>query len=122
MGGNSQGGGSVFSFAEVTFPTNPGILVGLGIFTDGNSWTNFETWITAGIKTTDLDGRSRYNQIVAGYITQENGLSWQGTYKIEAGEFFYMKIRGNTTYEYQLQDRRLTQHEPDALLTAGKNV
>ncbi len=122
MSGSSTGGGSALSFDEVTIATNPGILVGLGCFTDGDAFLNFETYITAGIKTTDQDGRSRYNQLLSGYVTQENGLSWQGTYKIEQGEFFYMKIRGNTTYQYTLTDRRLTQSKPRDLLKADEQL
>lgn len=122
MSGSSTGGGSTSSFTEITIPTSSGILVGLGIFTDGDAFNSFETFITAGIKSTDNNNSSRYNQIVAGYVSQENGLSWQGTYKIEPGEFFYMKIRGNLSFQYHLQDRRLTPQDPKALLTADERT
>ena len=122
MSGSSTGGGSVFSFEEVTIETSPGIIVGLGCFTDGDAFMNFETFITAGIKTTDQRDQSRYNQLLSGYVNQENGLSWTGTYKIEPGEFLYMKIRGNLSYQYNLTDRRYTVDQPKALLTAREDV
>ncbi len=120
MSGSSTGGGSANSYTEVTIATNPGILVGLGCFTDGDAFMNFETFITAGIKSTDGNDQSRYNQLLSGYVNKENGLSWQGTYKIEPGEFFYIKIRGNLTYQYTLTDRRLTQSKPQDLLKADE--
>lgn len=118
MSGSSTGGGSSLSFAEVTFPTSPGIIVGLGCFTEDDAFGSFETFITAGIKTTDQDGRSRYNQLLSGYVNKIAGLSWQGTYKIEPGEFFYMQIRGNLEFQYTLTDRRYTTDQPKELLSA----
>lgn len=120
MSGSSTGGGAVLGYTEETIPTNPGILVGLGCFTDGDAFMNFETFITAGIKTTDSNGQSRYNQLLEGYVNNLQGLSWQGTYKIEPGEFFYMKIRGNLSHQYTLTDRRLTQSKPQDLLKADE--
>lgn len=108
MAVSTPGGSGSATFGEFLTVVSPGILVSLSLFTPNDLAKNFRTYAAIGVKSTDALLQSRRVQLAAGYIREEQGLSWTGFYPLHSGDFIYMFLRGDLDPVFELIERRLT--------------
>lgn len=108
MGTSTTGGGGASSFGEFTQIVSPGILIALSCFAVPELEENFRTYAVIGVKTPDERLSGRLVQLAAGYIREEQALTWTGFYPLQSGDEIYMFLRGNLNPVFSLVDRRLT--------------
>jgi len=117
MGGSTTGGGTSAQQTEITQDADPGILTSLTVFTDTEGNNLFETYVTAGIRIGSGELEGRRVQLLEGYVSYENAVTWTGKLTLVTGDIFYMNVRGNLSSTYKFLDSRAT--DPDRIKRAG---
>jgi hypothetical protein len=101
-------GGGAFGFYSDSQILDPGIIVHLSAFTDYALLQSSDTWVEAGVSAFPFSDASRRACLIAGYITVDKPLFWNGLLTIANDSMLYLKVRGNLAPMIQLFEHRIT--------------
>lgn len=115
-------GGGGYGSAIVTFDLAPGILIGFDVFTEGDLWKSFATFVTVNVCVGGATYDHRQFNLISGYITQFVPLHWQGFIELPPDATCFCRIRGTLSYNIRFVDHRLERGPKTEVIEIAKQL
>lgn len=107
MGFQTPGGLGNPALYYTTQPISPGTLVSLTVWAPQNLLNTGETFVRAGITNAPIQDGGPLFELLAGYVTQDNAVTWTGILPLNSEDKIYLLMRGNLNPSFIVSDRRI---------------
>ncbi len=101
-------GGEGLGTTNLTQIIEPGIIVAASVYTDDDNEQEYQTWANIHICRGGTKRSNRIHQLDAGYVSEQNPLTWHGLFLLHPDDAIRVVLRGNLDPVFRVQFARLT--------------